>query len=33
VGTGFTAGAADRTVTFNDVVTVKNIEGVENIRS
>ncbi|WP_139177215.1 autotransporter outer membrane beta-barrel domain-containing protein [Enterobacter sp. NFIX58] len=33
VDTGFTAGSAARTVTFNDVVTGKNIEGAENIRS
>ncbi|HCR1908514.1 TPA: hypothetical protein ONC18_001155 [Enterobacter kobei] len=33
VDTGFTAGSAARSVTFNDVVTGKNIEGAENIRS
>lgn len=33
VNTGFAAGTADRTVTFDNVVTGKNIQGAENIRS
>ncbi|EPB2022014.1 hypothetical protein ACRB90_004616 [Escherichia coli] len=33
VNTGFAAGTAERSITFGDVVTGKNIQGAENIRS